>query len=71
MKNRLQFVTLLCKMFRGSQKFVIAEVHLRFWSLEELMCLWPWLQQERRYKGKGKGKIQPTRRTGREDPEGE
>jgi len=56
-------------MFRGSQKFITAEVHLRFWSLEELMRHLPWLQQERRYKGKGK--IQPTRRTDREDPEGE
>ena len=67
MKKRLQFVTLLCKMFRGSQKFITAEVHLRFWSLEELMRHLPLLQQERRYKSKGR--IQP--RTGREDPEEE
>jgi hypothetical protein len=54
-------------MFRGSQKFIAAEVYLRFWSLEELMCHLPWLQQERRCKGKGK--IQTT--TGGEDPERE
>jgi hypothetical protein len=67
MKYRLQFVTHLCKMFRGSQKFIAAEVCLRFWSLEKLMRHLSWLQQERRCKGKGK--IQP--RTGGEDPERE
>jgi len=52
-------------MFRGSQKFIAAEVYLRFWSVEKLKRHLPWLQQERRCKGKGK--IQP--RTGGEDPE--
>jgi len=54
-----------CKMFRGSQKFIVAEVYLRFWSVEKLMRHLPWLQQERRCKNKGK--IQPG--TGGEDPE--